>query len=108
MSLNQTGTLAALGVNFTQLLLLMRNSEFPTPLTNDGYGGVTFELDRDHELRRDHGEREIERMAVDERRSAVIQLHHGEHDAGRPLLPAGEQFLARRLKFEPGPNLPTK
>ncbi len=43
MSLNQTGTLAALGVNFTQLLLLMRNSEFPTPLTNDGYGGVTFD-----------------------------------------------------------------
>ncbi len=41
--LTQTQTLAALGVTFTQLLLLMRNGQFPTPLTDDGYRDVTFD-----------------------------------------------------------------
>jgi hypothetical protein len=42
-TLNQTQTLSALNITFTQLLLLMRNGQFPSTLSNDGYGGVTFD-----------------------------------------------------------------
>src|SRR5271166_283268 len=41
-ALDQGQTLAALGVSFPRLLLLMRNIQFPTPLSDDGYGGLVF------------------------------------------------------------------
>ncbi len=41
--MNTAAVCALLGVTYAQLLALMNNQQFPTPLSSDGYGNFVFD-----------------------------------------------------------------